>query len=626
MLPCASGYCSKPESMPPKTDAILPVLRKGLVNVSSGPGVYLMRDAGGRVIYVGKAANLKKRLASYFSPRAGSNPKTAALLGKVADFETILTSGENDALILESNLIKKYRPRYNVILKDDKRYPSLRIDPREDYPNLVVVRKVKNDGALYFGPYASARSVRQAVRFIHKTFKLRKCNDKMFRRRTRPCLNFQMSLCLAPCCLNVDRDCYHDIVKEVVAFLRGRTPQLIEKVQRQMLAAAEKQAYEEAAGLRDKLFALKRTLEKQISVSNDFKDRDVIALAEDRQWTVLTLLKVRQGFLIGQSQFSMEQALGDEGAKLSSFIRQYYMTTERLPQEILLSHRPEDLKLLAEFISATVGKKVTFTIPRKADKRRLVEMALTNARHRLEKLRQGELARRELLTKLRARLRLDRLPRRIECFDNSHLGGRQMVAAMAVFVDGLPSKAEFRRYRLEIERPDDYQAMAMALERRFAKKEGRQKLPDLLMVDGGKGQLNVALRTIARLGLSGRFDLVAIAKAERPELEADKVYLAGRVDAVNFRRSDEQLLFLQQIRDRAHRLAIGYQRLRHRMQGLESALDGISGIGPKRKACLLGAFGGMENMRAATLEQISALPGFNEALAKRVLEVLKGQD
>ncbi len=609
--------------MPAKEDEIPSALLENLRHVAGSPGVYLMRDAAGRVIYVGKAANLKKRLASYFSRRGRRDPKTEALLSKLAGFETILTTNEKEALILESNLIKKHRPRYNVILKDDKRYPSLRIDPGENYPNLTVVRKIKNDGALYFGPYASARAVRQTVRFIHKTFRLRKCNDKMFRRRTRPCLNYQMSLCLAPCCRNVGRDFYHDIVREVIAFLRGRTPELIRKVRRRMLDAARRQAYEEAAGLRDKLFALERTLEKQVSVINDFKDRDVIALAEDGLWTVLTVLKVRRGFLMGQAHYCLEQALGNEGAKLSAFIRQYYTTRERLPAEILLSHRPDDLEPLAAHIRETAGRSVTFTVPRKAEKRRLVEMALANAGHRAGKLREGELARRHLLENLRQKLKLSRLPLRIECFDNSHLGGRQMVAAMAVFVAGRPSQEDFRRFRLDLQSPDDYLAMATVLERRFSKTGTRDELPDLVMVDGGKGQLNVALRTVDRLGLSGRFDLVAIAKAGKPGLEPDRIYLPGRANPVNFRRGDETLMLLQQIRDRAHSLAIGYQRLRRRRRALESDLDKIRGIGPKRKEALLKAFGGVENIRAATPEQLSALPGISTELAKAVLDALR---
>ena len=601
---------------------ILPDLK----DISSAPGVYLMKDAAGTVIYVGKAANLKKRLASYFGKKGRLDHKTSVLVSKINSFETILTRNEKEALILESNLIKKYRPRYNVVLKDDKRYPSLRIDPRLKYPNLTMVRKIKKDGALYFGPYASAKAVRQTLRFIHKTFKLRKCNDKLFLHRTRPCLNYQMSLCMGPCCMEIDHKAYRETVKEVIAFLKGQTQALISKIRKQMLAAAKRQAFEQAAELRDKLFALEKTLEKQVTIINDFKDRDIIALAEDGPWTVMTVFRVRSGFLLGQSHFQMENAIGDAGDKMSVFIRQYYSTRDRLPNEVLLSHWPEDARLLSAHFNSSVGRKARFVLPRKADKRRLVEMALANARDKVKQLRQGDQARHELLRHLQKKLKMDRLPLRIECFDNSHISGSQMVAAMAVFVNGLPARDEFRKFKLEMEGGDDYQAMALVLERRFKKKNNERKLPDLIMIDGGKGQLNVALKVLDELGLNGCFQVIGIAKMDHASSGADKIYLPGRVNPLVFNPQDKMLLFMQQVRDQAHRLAISYQRARHRRHGLESALDRIPGVGPKRKTTLLQAFGDLKKIRAATLAELSALPGINKNLARTILEVLNSPE
>lgn len=594
---------------------------------STEPGVYLMKNAQGRILYVGKARNLKNRLKSYFNKGRPADPKTVVLLGQVVRFETMITHTEKEALILESNLIKRHRPRYNVVLKDDKRYPSLRLNTRHPYPNLNIVRKIKNDGALYFGPYASSAAVRQTLKFIHKTFKLRKCHSKTFMNRSRPCLNYQMGLCLGPCCLDVDQKIYNDIVKEVIAFLKGRTPDLIRDVRHQMQTAAERQEFEVAAVLRDKIAALEKTLEKQVSVSNDFKDRDAIGIAEDEAMLVVTVLKVRGGFLMGRRHFHFHATIGSVPEQLGLFLRQYYDSAQTVPPEILLGEPPADLQLMTTYLSEKRAARVALNVPRRGEKHRLVQMAAQNARLALKEYVKSENTQRLLMERLRDKLGLRHLPRRIECFDNSNLQGTQPVSAMVVFQDAQPLSSAYRRYKMTpLGQPDDYAHMMEVIRRRYGKGEDSKPFPDLLLVDGGKGQLNIAMSVLHELSLENSFDVAGIAKkdANRGE-QQDKIYLAGRANAINFQRDTDLLLFLQRIRDEAHRWAIGFQRQRRQKHALQSELDHIAGIGPKRRAALLNHFGDVEKIRSSSLADLSAIPGISEDLAKTILKSL-GED
>jgi excinuclease ABC subunit C len=599
-------------------------LAEQLVHVASLPGVYLMRDPQGIILYVGKARNLKKRLQSYFQAHRPHDPKTTLLLTRIASFETIITPGEKDALILESNLIKRHRPRFNVVLKDDKRYPSLRLNITEPYPNLTIVRKPQNDGALYFGPYASAGAVRQTIKFINKTFKLCKCRCETFKKRARPCLNYQMGLCMGPCFKEIDPKEYHEVVKEVIAFLRGRTPALIRRIKKQMLAAAERQRFEQAAKLRDKLFALQATLERQVSVSNDFKDRDVVGFALDGELSVVTLLRIRGGFLLGNSHFVFESAVGPAEEQMSAFLRQYYSSAQLVPREVVVSQLPADKILLEEFLYEKGGAKATIAAPQRGDKQKLVEMALQNAMQALEEHRRHADGQQDLLRRLERRLHLKRFPLRIECFDNSNLGGTEPVAAMAVFENGAPLPSAYRRYKLaDLGKPDDYAHMAEVLRRRYEKENRVEARPDLLLVDGGKGQLNVALSILKELGLADAFDVAGIAKKDPFAGEdQDRIYLSGRANPVQFGRDHDLLLFLQRIRDEAHRFAVTFQRQRRRTATLHSRLDDIEGVGPKRKAQLLKHFGSLRQIGTASLEELQSLPGISARLAQTLKAAL----
>ncbi|MGD2030285.1 MAG: excinuclease ABC subunit UvrC, partial [Desulfobacterales bacterium] len=359
--------------------------------LTSGPGVYVMKDIDDRVIYVGKARNLKKRVASYFS-RSQTVPlhpdiKTGILVKKISNFETIITDTEKEALILESNLIKRYRPRYNVILKDDKRYPCLRLNLAHPYPNLTVVRKIKKDGDLYFGPFASSAAVRETLKIIHKTFKLRKCKTKDFKNRSRPCINYQMGACLGPCCFDVDKNRYQEIVKEVTLFLNGKTPDLIQKIKKKMVSAAHKQDYEKAAVLRDKMFALEQVVEKQVAVARDFKDRDVIGIAGSYDHSIVTVLFVRSGFLLGTRHFDFSEIMSTEAEMIGAFIRQYYEKAPFVPKEILIPTPLEDTVLLEDLLGNIKAKKVSILAPKRGEKLRLIKLASQNAENRLKEFR-----------------------------------------------------------------------------------------------------------------------------------------------------------------------------------------------------------------------------------------------
>ncbi len=593
-----------------------------LSRVTSEPGVYLMSDDAGSIIYVGKARNLKKRLSSYFKAPEQLDVKTRVLVRKIADFDTILTASEKEALILESTLIKKYRPRYNVILKDDKRYPALRIDTTHPYPRLTVVRRIKNDGNLYFGPFSSAGAVRSTLKIVNKTFKLRKCSDREFKTRARPCINFQMQICLAPCCIDIAKTDYAQMVREVILFLKGRTRELAAKVKKEMLAAAQVRDFEKAAVLRDKLFAIEKTLEKQVVVTTDLKDRDVIGMAAGPEATAVTLLTVRGGHLQGSVNFNFSPTMATDAEIMGSFIKQYYDNQTLMPSEILTPVVLDDGYLLEEWLWENKKIKLKILHPRRGEKVRLLEIARQNADQHLKNHITDLADRKELLLRLQHRLLMDRFPHRIECFDNSNLSGTQAVSAMVVFINGRPSKPDYRKYRLHsVSGSDDYAGMAEVLERRF--NHNPEPYPDLLVIDGGKGQIGIALSVIRKLGLENRFTLIGIAKKnDRKGEHTDKIYKPGRMNPINWGREGEGLFFLQTVRDEAHRFVITFHRQRRSQAAKGSVLDSIPGIGKKRKQAMLRHFGSLKKIRAATLEELSTLPTMNQTAARAVMTAL----
>jgi excinuclease ABC subunit C len=594
------------------------------------PGVYLLKDAQGVIIYIGKARDLRKRLAAYFKNSGHTDMKTGVLVKKISDFDTIITGNEKEALILESNLIKRHRPRYNVVLKDDKRYPSLRLDPKEKFPSFSIVRKIGEDDATYFGPFASAHAVRETLKTINKTFKLRKCRAKDFKTRTRPCLHCQMEGCLAPCCLDVDPGVYHEQVNEAMMFLKGRTTDLVAKIKTQMDAAAQAQEFEKAARLRDKMFSIERTIEKQIVVTTDFQDRDVFAIARAKRIALVTVLNVMGGFLKGTRHFSFEETLSDDEDALGTFIRQYYEKTVTLPKEILVSIELQDAKLIEHWFRTVKRKKVKILNPKRGEKAKLMGLAVHNAENELQSLIAARTAEMELLLRLQNKLKLSRFPERIECFDNSNISGAEPVASMVVFEKGKARKSAYRKFKIKaVNEPDDYAYMSEVLTRRLGKlntQQAAEPIPDLLMVDGGKGQLNIALAVIRELGLERHFEIIAIAKKDEKKGEThDKIFKPRRTNPIIFGKDADLLLFLQRIRNEAHRFAITFHRKRRTKTSLQSELDAIPGIGKKRKAILLKHFKSIKKIREADIDELNALLGINRPAAKAVHKYLNSQ-
>jgi excinuclease ABC subunit C len=592
------------------------------------PGVYLMKDARGKIIYVGKAKDLKKRLASYFGRQDHSDGKTAALLAMVRDFDLVITASDHEAFILESNLIKEHRPRYNVLLKDGKNYPLLRIDMSEPFPAIQRVRRIQNDQALYFGPYSSSHSVNQTLHQIQKIFKLRKCRNTQFKNRSRPCLNYQINACLGPCCLKVDEQEYRQHVKDAVLFLKGRSGQVIQKLKAQMKAHADALEFEKAAQKRDAVSAMTRILEKQVVVSPDLKDRDVLTLAGDKDLAVITMMLIRSGRLIDTVHYPVDPGFNQAHETLRAFLWQYYDVTRFLPDAVLLDREIENMDALASALSEQKHRKVQVHVPVRGGKRRLVEMAAVNAARELEKLRIKAEAARSAMTQVQALLKLDRVPDRIECFDNSHLAGQDPVSSMVVFTRGRPDKDAYRRYILkDLDRPDDYAGMTQVLTRRFSKTEQEMEFPDLLVVDGGKGQLSMAVAVLKTLNLYGRFAVAGLAKKDEAKGEdMDKVYVPGRSNPLNTASFKQGLFLLQQVRDEAHRFAITFQRRRRENRGSRSVLDAIPGIGPKRKKLLLNRFNGLKNLKKASVNDLTVLSGISEKLAKQILEQVREQE
>ncbi len=587
----------------------------------------MMKDERGTVIYVGKASNLRKRLSSYFARSTPPDMKTGVLVKQIADFDTIVTATEKEALILESNLIKRHHPRYNVVLKDDKRYPVLRLDVRKSFPNLTVARKIQNDGALYFGPYSSSSAVRQTLKFIDKIFKLRKCRSKDVKPRSRPCLHCQMEGCLAPCCMDVREDDYDKVVKEVVMFLKGRTPELVRDVRDEMKKAADDQNFEKAAKLRDKLFALQKTLEKQVSVTADFVDRDVLAVAGKNGLFAVTKLVVRSGFLVGSRNYEFSDVPASKEEILEAFVKQHYEEENFVPKELLLSETIPDAPVMEEWLESLKGQKVKIMKPQRGEKARLTKMAGQNALNALEERIASMAAEASVSKQLQKSLRMDKPPVRIECFDNSNISGAQPSAGMVVFQNGRPDKSSYRKYKIKtVKEQDDYAYMKEVLGRRFGKgKSESSPNPDVLMVDGGRGQLGVAVAVLEELGIAREFVLVGIAKKDPARGETkDKIYVPGRANPVDI--PGEALLFLQRIRDEAHRFAVAFHRSRRNKAAIRSALDEVPGIGKKRRTALLKRFGSVSKIGEASPEEIASVPGMNGKIAEQVLEYLKREE
>jgi excinuclease ABC subunit C len=609
------------------------------------PGVYLMKDTQGQIIYVGKAVSLRNRVRSYFHAPAGHVPKVRRLVEHIADFEFIVTSSELEALILECNLIKKHRPHYNVRLKDDKHYPYIKISLQEAFPRIYTVRRMENDGARYFGPHTSSKAVYQTMELLRKLFPYLTCKREITGKDKRPCLYYYIGRCAGPCIGAVSQEEYRALVEQIILFLEGKQERIVDDLQRKMAVAAQALDFERAATLRDQIQALHRVIEKQKIIDAAQSDQDVIAFArEDGQACVQTFF-IRGGKLIGREYFVLTGTQDEDDLQImSSFVKQFYDEAAYIPPAILLQHEVDEALIIAQWLRQKRGTKVTVQVPRRGKGRELVQMAAENAAETLAHLRAqwaADQARQvTALDELQKYLDLDAAPTRIECYDISNIQGRAATGSMVVFGKGVPRKSEYRRFQIKtVTGADDYAMLQEVLRRRFRRAASRQQtaesrqqeadrkdtevgeqegwgvMPDLLIVDGGKGQLSAALEVMGEMGVD---HIPAIGLAKQHE----EVFVPGRSSPVLLPRDSEGLYLLQRVRDEAHRFAIGYHRQLRQRTGLRSRLDDIPGIGAKRRQALLKRFGSLQAIRDASLEELAAVQGMSRAVAEKVKERL----
>lgn len=595
-------------------------------DVPADHGCYIMRDAKGRVVYVGKAKNLRARLRSYLN-ETDSRYSVQFLMRRVADIEFLVTTNEKEALLLENSLIKQYKPRYNVRWKDDKTYVSLRIDTRQDFPRVTVVRRYKKDGAKYFGPYPSAQALRKTLRQVQRLFPLRKCSDSVMRNRMRPCLYYQMKQCAAPCVGLIDRASYHAVVDDVVLALQGRDAELERRLLDQIRKHSDALEFEKAAELRDRLYALRQTLERQRAVAvPGAEDRDVFGVYTQGRFTEIQAVFYRGGKMVGGRSFSFKEREMPVDELLGSFLLQYYQEAPTLPAEVLVPIPLEEADTLAGLLTEQRGTKVVVRHPLRADKRSLVDLANRNAKSSFEEKRLAEDAQRDLLEQTRAKLGLSREPFRIECFDISTIQGDQSVGAMAVFEGGTANKNRYRRFAVKgVAGQDDFAMLREVLMRRYRRAVEEDDLPDLVLIDGGRGQLNVAAAVLKDLAIED-LDAAAIAKARAQDgggRSPERFFVPGRSNPIVLPQNSDVVKLLARVRDEAHRFAVTYHRKRRKKSRLRTQLTDIPGIGPKRALALLKAFGSIARIRDAAVEEIAAAPGFSRPLAERVASHLE---
>jgi len=593
--------------------------------------VYLMKDERGDIIYVGKASNLRNRVRSYFHASAEQSPRTRRLVKAIHSLEFIITDSEVEALILENTLIKRHQPRYNVRLKDDKRYPYVKISWQEPFPRVFATRRMIQDGARYFGPYTSVQAIHQTLDLLRRLFPYRTCTRQITGKDPRPCLYYYIGRCAGPCIGAVSQEEYRAIIQQVCLFLEGKTEPIVADLTTRMQAAVEQLDFERAAVLRDQLQAIAQVTERQKVALSTGGDQDVIALARADGDSCAQIFFIRRGRLIGREYFLLEGS-GEEDDRevITSFVKQFYDKAAYVPSEILLPHEVEEAAIIERWLRDKRGTKVVLKVPRRGTKRELVEMAMENAMETLAHLRAQWLMEEgrsvEALSQLQEALGLLKPPTRIEGYDISTTQGALTTGSMVVFVRGVPRKSDYRRFRIRsVEGVDDYKALQEVLERRFkrmaiqeelARQPGGRKvawsiLPDLLLIDGGKGQLKAAQEVLARYGLD-HLPVVALAKRE------EELFMPGHTEPIILERGSPALSLVQRVRDEAHRFAISYHRQLRRKRGLASTLEEIPDIGPRRRKALLKAFGSIEAIRQASIEELTEVPGMTQRAAEHL--------
>ncbi len=610
-------------------------IRDKLNSLPARPGAYLMKDLRGRIIYVGKAVNLRNRVRSYFHASAQHDSKTRHLVAEISDLEFIVTESELEALILECNLIKQHRPRYNIRLKDDKRYPYIKVTWQDDFPRVSVTRQIKRDGARYYGPFTSAWAVHQTLDMLRPIFPYLTCTRKIDGQDKRACLYFHIKRCAGPCTGATDRQGYRTIIQNLGDFLDGRTDEVLGDLRKRMAEAAENLQFEKAALFRDQIRAAERITEQQRIVSGTRDDQDVLAFAREDGDACVQIFFIRGGKLIGREHFLLEGVDEEDVSDvMSSFLKQFYDSTPYVPPEILLPAATEEALIIEQWLRSKRGTKVSLRVPRRGHGKDLVNLAAENATETLTHLRAqwqaNESKQTEALAQLQQHLSLPGAPTRIECFDISNTQGESAVGSMVVFAKGVPRKSDYRRFRIRsVSGPDDYASMQEVLRRRFHRwRENRATaemkagpsawalLPDLIIVDGGKGQLNTALAVLEEFDLRDRVPIVGLAKRH------EELFVPGKPDPLRLPDRSPALFLVQRVRDEAHRFAIGYHRTLRRRRGLASTLEEVPGVGPVRRRALLKQFGSLDAIRQARVDDLAAAPHMTHKVAEAIKEML----
>ncbi len=604
-------------------------LIKGQLNqLPASPGVYLMKDTEGNILYVGKAANLRHRVRSYFGASQKLTPKLQRLVARINNLDFFITTSEQEALILEFNLIKQHHPRYNVRLKDDKSYPYLKVSLNEDWPRVYFTRRVEEDGGRYFGPFASARSVRQTLKVLKGIFPFRSCTKTITGTDSRPCLEYHMNLCAGPCIGTVSRQEYSEVIKRVILFLEGKQERIVRELESQMRKAAEALDFEQAVLLRDQIQAINRVIEGQKIAATVRGEQDVIAFASDKDQACVQVFFVRGGKLIGRESFTLQGTSSEQpGQIMSSFIKQYYGSAPHIPPLLLLQHPVDDKGVIEGWLQSKRGTKVNIQVPRRGGRKKLVDIVAENAEKGLQQLKFKQQATAaalaSALAEIERELHLPHLPSRIECYDISNIQGTAAVGSMVVFNQGKPKPSHYRRFSIKtVSGANDYAMLQEVLRRRFKRSRLQNNgdsgawaiLPDLVLIDGGKGQLNAALSVLQETG-AGSIPIAGLAK------ENEEIFIPQLTEPIVLPRSSPGLQLLQRARDEAHRFALSYHRRVRRKQTFASALDAVPGIGPKRKRTLLKRFGSIGAIRAASTEELTAA-GLSQSVAKKVKEHL----
>jgi len=599
-------------------------LKEQLKILPARPGVYLFKDNVGRVIYVGKASNLRNRVVSYFGAKNQLSPKSEQLVSRINDLDTIVTDTEYEALVLENDLIKKYRPVFNVRLKDDKTFPYLKIDVKSEWPTVRITRRFHKDGDRYFGPFISTYSLRQTLNLIRKIFPFRSCNRTITGKDTRPCLEYHIKSCVAPCIGAVTSDEYKDLIKEVILFLEGKQEMVIQDLKHKMQEASKHLQYEKAALLRDQIRSVEQVIESQRIAVTIRGDEDVIALAQTKDLAYVEIFFIRNNKLTGRD-YALLDGIRDEepGQIMTSFVKQYYSSASSIPPLILLQFPVDEPEIISQWLSNQRNASVELRVPERGLKKQLLNIVEENARQGLAlyQAKQSKMIESALvLEELKDRLVLSHMPLRIEGYDISNIRGNQAVGSMAVFSKGLPKRAHYRRFRIKsVSGIDDYAMIQEVLKRRFKRSLGSgdnwSVLPDLILIDGGKGHLNAALEVLKETGIDS-VSAVSLAK------ENEEVFVPGKSEPLNIPRTSAALHLLQRIRDEAHRFAIGYHHKLRQKESITSALDSVPGIGPKRKKALIKQFGSVRSIKEATSEDLLRVPGITSKVAEKIREYL----